>query len=42
VINDWFAGLVDAVLIQPSDDDNDEFAALISQVKLIKSRINAA
>jgi probable F420-dependent oxidoreductase len=42
VINDWVAGLVDAVLIQPSDDDNDEFAALISQVKLIKSRINAA
>ena len=42
VINDWFAGLVDAVLIQPSDDYNDEFAALISQVKLIKSRINAA
>ena len=42
VINDWFAGLVDAVLIQPSDGYNDEFAALISQVKLIKSRINAA
>jgi len=42
VINDWFAGLVDAVLIQPSDVYNAEFAALISQVKLIKSRINAA
>ncbi len=42
VINKWFAGLVDAVLIQPSDDANDEFAALISQVKLIKSRINVA
>ena len=41
VINDWFAGLVDAVLIQPSDVYNAEFAALISQVKLIKSRINA-
>jgi probable F420-dependent oxidoreductase len=42
VINDWFAGLVDAVLIQPSDNYDDEFAALISQVKSIKSRINAA
>jgi alkanesulfonate monooxygenase SsuD/methylene tetrahydromethanopterin reductase-like flavin-dependent oxidoreductase (luciferase family) len=42
VINDWFGGLVDAVLIQPSDNDNDEFAQLISRVKLIESRLNAA
>jgi hypothetical protein len=42
VINDWFGGLVDAVLIQPSDNYNDEFAQLISRVKLIESRLNAA
>ncbi|MEI7505337.1 MAG: TIGR03617 family F420-dependent LLM class oxidoreductase [Actinomycetes bacterium] len=42
VINDWFGGLVDAVLIQPSDDFNDEFAELIQRVKLIESRLNAA
>jgi alkanesulfonate monooxygenase SsuD/methylene tetrahydromethanopterin reductase-like flavin-dependent oxidoreductase (luciferase family) len=41
VINDWFGGLVDAVLIQPSDNYNDEFAQLISRVKLIESRLNA-
>ena len=42
VIKDWFGGLVDAVLIQPSDNYNDEFAQLISRVKLIESRLNAA
>ncbi len=42
VINDWFGGLVDAVLIQPADNYNDEFAQLISRVKLIESRLNAA
>ena len=42
VINDWFSGLVDAVLIQPSDNYNDEFAQLISRVKTIESRLNAA
>ena len=42
VISDWFGGLVDAVLIQPSDDFNDEFAELIQRVKLIESRLNAA
>jgi hypothetical protein len=42
VINDWFGGLVDAVLIQPPDNYNDEFAQLIGRVKLIESRLNAA
>jgi len=42
VISDWFGGLVDAVLIQPSDDFNDEFAELIQSVNLIESRLNAA
>jgi len=42
VISDWFGGLVDAVLIQPSDDFNDEFAELIQRVNLIESRLNAA
>lgn len=42
VINDWFGGLVDAVLIQPSDTYDDEFAELIQRVKLIESRLNAA
>ena len=42
VINDWFGGLVDAVLIQPSDTYDDEFAQLIQRVKLIESRLNAA
>ena len=42
IIGDWFGGLVDAVLIQPSDDFNDEFAELIQRVKLIESRLNAA
>ena len=42
VINDWFGGLVDAVLIQPSDDYDEEFVQLIQRVKLIESRLNAA
>jgi probable F420-dependent oxidoreductase len=42
VINDWFGGLVDAVLIQPSDTYDEEFAQLIQRVKLIESRLNAA
>jgi len=42
VINDWFGGLVDAVLIQPSDTYQDEFVQLIQRVKLIDSRLNAA
>jgi probable F420-dependent oxidoreductase len=42
VISDWFGGLVDAVLIQPSDTYDDEFAQLIQRVKLIESRLNAA
>lgn len=41
VINDWFCGLVDAVLIQPSDDYNEEFVQLIQRVKLINSRLSA-
>ena len=42
VINEWFGGLVDAVLIQPSDTYDEEFAQLIQRVKLIESRLNAA
>ena len=42
VISDWFGGLVDAVLIQPSDTYDEEFAQLIQRVKLIESRLNAA
>jgi probable F420-dependent oxidoreductase len=42
VINDWFGGLVDAVLIQPSDDYDEEFVQLIQRVKLIESRLNTA
>ena len=40
VINDWFGGLVDAVLIQPSDTYDEEFAQLIQRVKTIESRLN--
>jgi hypothetical protein len=39
VISDWFGGLVDAVLIQPSDDFSDEFAELIQRVKLTEARL---
>ena len=39
VISDWFGGLVDAVLIQPSDELNDEFVELIQRVKLIETRL---
>ena len=42
VINDWFGGLVDAVLIQPADTYDEEFAQLIQRVKLIESRLNVA
>jgi probable F420-dependent oxidoreductase len=42
VIDEWFGGLVDAVLIQPSDTYDDEFSQLIQRVKLIESRLNAA
>jgi alkanesulfonate monooxygenase SsuD/methylene tetrahydromethanopterin reductase-like flavin-dependent oxidoreductase (luciferase family) len=40
VINEWFGGLVDAVLIQPSDTYDEEFAQLIQRVKTIESRLN--
>ena len=42
VINEWFGGLVDAVLIQPSDTYEDEFVQLIQRVKFIDSRLNTA
>ena len=38
VIDDWFSGLVDAILIQPSEIYNDEFVQLIDKVKRVKTR----